>query len=109
MGTCAGGPYRWDRIKSPLTKYVACQWGVQDLQMAHIVVRKAFRATRKHACHSLIRVAGCECLPQWTYTSSKGQKYTINGTCANPGNDWPTDWCAILDIRPESPDLFFLH
>ncbi|CAL8468908.1 g8449 [Coccomyxa elongata] len=38
---------------------------------------------------------GCECLPTWTYTSTKGQKYTINGTCANPDGDWNTDWCYV--------------
>lgn len=42
-------------------------------------------------------LAGCDCLPTWTYTSSTtGQTYNItNGTCQNPGGDWSTDWCYV--------------
>ena len=46
MGTCAGGPHRWNRIKIPLTTHVARQGGVQGLQMAPLAVRKALRAMR---------------------------------------------------------------
>ena len=42
-------------------------------------------------------LAGCDCLPTWTYTSfTTGQTYNItNGTCQNPGGDWSTDWCYV--------------
>ena len=46
MGTCAGGPHRWNRINIPLTTPVAGQGGVQSFQMAPLAVRKALRAMR---------------------------------------------------------------
>ena len=28
------------------------------------------------------------------HLKQRREVYTINGTCANPGNDWNTDWCV---------------
>ena len=43
---------------------------------------------------------GCQCLPTWSYQSSKGVTYTItNGTCQNPGGEWNTFWCYVDPVR----------
>lgn len=43
--------------------------------------------------------AGCQCLPVWSYTSSKGVTYTIsNGTCQNPDGEWNTFWCYVDQV-----------
>lgn len=45
--------------------------------------------------------AGCQCLPTWSYTSSKGVSYTVsNGTCQNPGGEWNTFWCYVDQVHP---------
>ncbi len=67
--------------------------------------RVLWRKVKGTCGQGVILAAGCECLPQWTYTSSKGEKYTINGTCANPGNDWNTDWCVGRPPCRQSPSL----
>ncbi|KAK9821949.1 hypothetical protein WJX81_001503 [Elliptochloris bilobata] len=38
---------------------------------------------------------GCQCLEAWNYTSSKGNTFTVNGTCANPDGDWNTIYCYV--------------
>jgi hypothetical protein len=39
--------------------------------------------------------AGCQCLREWNYTSSKGNLFHVSSGCANPDGDQPTAWCMV--------------
>lgn len=39
--------------------------------------------------------AGCRCLAEWNYTSSKGNTFHITNGCTNPDADQPVPWCMV--------------
>ena len=39
--------------------------------------------------------AGCQCLREWNYTSSKGNTFHVSSGCANPDGDQPVPWCMV--------------
>ena len=39
--------------------------------------------------------AGCQCLAQWNYTSSRGNLFHVRTGCANPDGDMAVPWCFV--------------
>lgn len=39
--------------------------------------------------------AGCRCLKEWNYTSTKGGTFHITTGCSNPDGDQPVPWCMV--------------
>ena len=40
-------------------------------------------------------LAGCQCLPEWNYTSTRGNLFHVSTGCANPDGDMATPWCFV--------------
>ena len=76
-------------------------WAVLGAQAC---LNKLFEGTEE--CAAAAGRAGCQCLPVWSYTSSKGVTYTVsNGTCQNPGGEWNTFWCYVDQVNTRASGL----